>query len=60
MAHTSSLCVKTLGSDGIDLIDEDDGGCVFLGQPEDVTHHAGALAQVLLHKLGAYHADERR
>ena len=33
------------------LVDEDDGGLVLLGQPEHVAHHAGPLAQVLLHKL---------
>ena len=40
------------------LVDEDDGGLVLLGQPEHIAHHAGALAQVLLHKLGADDPDE--
>ena len=58
--HTSSLCIKTLSGDGINLINEDDGRGIFLRQPEDVTHHTRAFTQVLLNKLRAHHTDERR
>ena len=32
----TSLCVKSLRGDGVDLVDEDDGRRVLLGQPEHV------------------------
>lgn len=50
--------VEPLGGDGVDLVDEDDAGRVFLGQPEHVAHHARPLAQLLLHELAAHHAYE--
>lgn len=56
--HTSSLSIKTLCCDGVNLIDEDDGRGIFLCQPEDVTHHPGAFTQILLNKLRAHHTDE--
>lgn len=52
------LSVESLRGDGVDLVDEDDGGRVLLGEAEDVAHHARALAQILLHELGADDADE--
>lgn len=55
---TSGLSIKTLCCYGVNFIDEDDGRCVFLRQPEDVTHHPGAFAQILLDKLGANDTDE--
>lgn len=58
--HTSSLCIKTLSGDGINLINEDDGRSVFLCQPEDVPHHTRTFTQILLDKLRAHHTDERR
>lgn len=60
VTRTSGLSIETLGGDGVNLIDEDDGGGVFLGQPEDVTHHPRTLTQILLNELRADHADERR
>lgn len=48
---TPCLGIKSLGGNGIDLIYEDDGGCILLGQAEHVPDHAGALTQVLLYKL---------
>mmetsp|Transcript_17095 Transcript_17095/g.24981 ORF Transcript_17095/g.24981 Transcript_17095/m.24981 type:complete len:211 (-) Transcript_17095:715-1347(-) len=47
----SSLCIKTLGGDGINFIDEHNRRAVLLGKAEDVTHHTRTLAQVFLHKL---------
>lgn len=40
-----------LGGDGVDLINKDDSRAVLLSQTEHVTHHARALAQILLHEL---------
>lgn len=48
---TAGLGVEALGGDGINLVDEDDGRSVLLGQSEDVSYHPRALAQILLHKL---------
>lgn len=56
--RTSSLSVEALCGDGVDLVNEDDGGSVLLGQPKDVSDHAGAFTQILLNELGAHHADE--
>lgn len=56
---TPCLGIKSLGGDGINLIYEDDGRCVLLGQAEHIPDHAGALAQVLLYKLRAHDPDKR-
>lgn len=59
LVRTSRLCVKTFSGDGVDLVDEDDGRGVFLGQPEDVTHHTRTFTQILLNKLRAHDTNER-
>jgi len=51
--------VEPLGGDRVHLVDEYDARRVLLGESEHVTHHARALAQLLLHELAAHHADER-
>ena len=56
---TPCLGIKSLGGYGIDLIYEDDGRCILLGQTEHIPDHAGALTQVLLYKLRAHHPDKR-
>ncbi len=58
LAVGAGLGVEPLRGDGVDLVDEDDGGRVLLGEAEDVAHHARALAEVLLHELGPHYADE--
>lgn len=45
--------------DGVDLVDEDDGGRVLLGHPEQLSDQLGPVAQVLLDQLGAHHTQER-
>lgn len=55
---TPCLRIKSFGGDGIDLIYEDDGRCILLGQAEHIPDHAGALTQVLLYKLGAHDPDK--
>merc|ERR1719430_453828 len=52
------LRIKSLGCDRVDLVDEDDGGGVLLGEAEDVSHHARAFTKVLLHKLASNNPDE--
>lgn len=49
-----------LGPDGVDLVDENDGGCVFLSHSEKLTHQFGSVAQVLLDQLRTHHTQERR
>lgn len=45
-------------SEETNLVDKDDTRRVLAGHPEHVPHHPRALAEVLLHKLGAVDADE--
>lgn len=54
----TSLGIETLGGDGVNLIDENNGWRVLAGHTEDVADHARAFTKVLLHKLGAHDADE--
>lgn len=58
LAIGTGLRVKTLGGDGVNLVDKNDGRRVLAGHPEHVAHHARALTEVFLHKLGANDADE--
>lgn len=48
---TPCLRIESFGGDGIDLIYEDDGRRILLGQAEHIPDHAWALTQVLLYKL---------
>ena len=45
-------------ADGVDLIDEDDGGRVFLGALEEVAHAGSANADEHLHEFGSGDAEE--
>lgn len=46
------------GANGVDLINENDGGCVLLGYPEELSHQLGPVSQVLLDQLRAHHTQE--
>ena len=48
-----------LAADGVDLVDEDDGGGVLLRLVEQVTHAGGAEADEHLDEVGAGHRIER-
>mmetsp|Transcript_13562 Transcript_13562/g.13297 ORF Transcript_13562/g.13297 Transcript_13562/m.13297 type:complete len:330 (-) Transcript_13562:72-1061(-) len=50
--------IEPLRRNGVNLINEHDGGRVLFGQPEDISDHPGAFAEVLLDELAADHADE--
>lgn len=39
------------GADGVDLVNENDGGRVFLCHPEELPHQLGPVSQVLLDQL---------
>mmetsp|Transcript_15463 Transcript_15463/g.58588 ORF Transcript_15463/g.58588 Transcript_15463/m.58588 type:complete len:439 (+) Transcript_15463:3359-4675(+) len=54
----ASARVGALPADGIHLIHEDDGWGLFARHDEELAHHAGPLADVLLHELRAAHANE--
>mmetsp|Transcript_399 Transcript_399/g.1076 ORF Transcript_399/g.1076 Transcript_399/m.1076 type:complete len:286 (-) Transcript_399:252-1109(-) len=45
-------------ADAVNLVHEDDGRRVLPRHHEELAHHAGPLADVLLHKLRPRHADE--
>ena len=49
-----------LGTDSVDLIDEDDTGRHLLGDPEQLAHKLGSISEVLLDKLGSDNSQERR
>jgi len=51
--YRSSLSIEALGGNGVDLVDEDDGGRVFARQAENVTHHPWTLPEILLDELRA-------
>ena len=55
-AHTGTA---TLTTDGIDLIDEDDGRSVHLGLIEQIAHTGGAKTHEHFHEVGACHGVER-
>jgi hypothetical protein len=50
---SSAQTRAALASDGVDFIDEDDGGGVFLGLFKQVAHARSAHADVKLHKVRA-------
>ena len=50
--------LEALGADGVDLVDEDDGWGFLAGHVKQLADDAGALADVLLHQLGAHDVDE--
>ena len=58
-AHTSSLSIEPLGSNGIDLINEDNRRGILSGQSEYVPYHTRPLTQIFLHKFWTYHTNKR-
>ena len=55
---STRLRVEPLRGDGVNLVDEDNGGRVLPSQPEDVADHAWTFAEVFLDELRAVDADE--
>lgn len=47
-------------TDGVELVDEDDGGGLLLGQREGVPHQFGAVSDEHLHQLRSGQLQERR
>ena len=54
----AALAVLPRAANRIYLVHEDDRGGVLSRHHEELTHHARALANVLLHQLGARDADK--
>lgn len=52
------LCLLTLGRDGVDLIDENDGGRILLGLLKGLPQIALTLSGQLAHDLGAIDQEE--
>mmetsp|Transcript_25251 Transcript_25251/g.79226 ORF Transcript_25251/g.79226 Transcript_25251/m.79226 type:complete len:235 (+) Transcript_25251:651-1355(+) len=48
LARAAGVGVVALGTDGVNLVDEDDGGRVLVGHAEELSHELGAVAEVLL------------
>lgn len=47
-----------LGADGVNLVNENNGGCMLLCHPEELPHQLGPISQVLLDQLRAHHTQE--
>ena len=56
VAHVRAIALL---ANRIDLVDEDDAGCLFLGLLEEVAHLRGAHADEHLHELRARDGEER-
>ena len=50
--------LTSLGSDGVDLVDEDDGRCCLLGIIKDLSEPLLALAVILGHDLRPGYGEE--
>src|SRR5690554_2959528 len=55
---TAAEAGTTMAADGIDLVDEDDAGRMFLGLLEHVTHAAGTDTDEHLDEIGAGNGEE--
>ena len=51
LAHTSSLSIEPLSSNGINLINEDNRRGILSGQSEYVPYHTRPFTQIFLHKF---------
>jgi hypothetical protein len=49
----------SLGADGVDLVDEDDGGCILRRGLEQLSDKPWTVSKVLLDQLAAHDAQER-
>ena len=58
LAIAALFGVEALGADGVELVDEDDGGGFFFGEGEAVAHQLGAVADEHLDELGAGELEE--
>ena len=54
----AAAAVVSLGADRVDLVDEDDGRRLLVGDAEELAHELGAIAEVLLDELRAGHAQK--
>merc|ERR1712070_625362 len=55
---TPCTIIEACSTHGVHLIDENDGRLLTACHLEDLTHHAGTLADVLLHQLTPNHPNE--
>ena len=55
---SSGVGVVSLGTDGVDFVDEDDGGWVFLCGLEKFSDKFGSISQILLDKFRADNSQE--
>ncbi len=57
--HQIAFIVRwILGSDGVDLVDEDNRGGILFSQFEDISDHAWTFTQILLNELRPDDSDE--
>ncbi|GMT09450.1 hypothetical protein PFISCL1PPCAC_747, partial [Pristionchus fissidentatus] len=58
LAFSSRVRIVSLGSYGVNLIDEHDGGRMLLSHTEQLTHHLGSVSEYLLDELGSDNSEE--
>ncbi len=51
LAVTSFVAIKTLGTNGVELVDENNRRLLFLGQRKRIAYKPRTVANVLLHQL---------
>src|SRR5690606_23639520 len=56
---TAAESGAAVAADGVDLVDEDDAGCVLLALLEEVAYARGTDADEHLDEVGAGHGEER-
>lgn len=60
LAVAGLLGVEAFGADGVQLVDEDDGGRLLLREREGVAHELRAVTDEHLHELWPSQLQERR
>mmetsp|Transcript_28895 Transcript_28895/g.66128 ORF Transcript_28895/g.66128 Transcript_28895/m.66128 type:complete len:385 (+) Transcript_28895:271-1425(+) len=58
LAGAPRLAVVALGSNRVDLVDEDDGGGHVVGHPKELAHELGPVSQIFLDEFGADHPEK--
>ena len=60
LSVSSLLSVKSLGTDGVQLVNEDDGWSLLLGESEGVSDKLDSVSNKHLDKLGSSELQEAR
>merc|ERR1719180_619234 len=58
LSLSSAVAVVPFGPHGINLINEDNGGTMFISHPEQLSHQLRTVSKVLLDQLTSNHSEE--